>query len=53
MNYFQTYDSSRTDRNFVREWMDSRLQIAPIDEEDKAWGKFMEFVSNGMEIYQT
>ena len=37
MNYFQTYDSTRTDRNFVHEWIDSRTRIASIDQEDKAW----------------
>ena len=44
MNYFQTYDSSRTDRNFVHEWIESRLTIAQTDKEEEAWEHFAKYV---------
>ena len=47
MNYFQTYDSSRTDRNFVHEWIESRWAIAQSDREDEAWEHFAKYLQQG------
>jgi len=30
-NYFQTFDSKRTDKNYVCDWIDSREIISSID----------------------
>ena len=43
-NYFLSFDSSRTDINFVHEWIESRFVISKADREDEAWYKFADYV---------
>ena len=43
-NYFQTFDSKRTDKNYVCDWIDSREIISSIDQEEKAWGVFIKSI---------